>query len=388
MDPPDACVASNPPFFGIEHNIPYTYKIPLNAVIWITYDCNLKCIRCLWRCPRKKFMHFNDFKRIIDVLVENNILWVTINGGEPLLHPHFWDMVYYCKENKLGIKIFTNGTLIDRNTALKIAKIEPISLQISLDGLNKAYRYIRGISDEKVLNTIKFLRNTGVKVEISSVLHKFLVKNREELIKLINFIEEKELTLLLSPLILMGRALEYYHIVFPTYKEYLKIKKMVLETNRRFSTSESVICNACQLGIVTRSKRILCAPGHSTLFINVNTKIAPDSYFFATDLGDVPFPDTPRKLAETWLSDIRFKVARALSRIPFCILHESCKIYDSGDCNHCPAISYLYFDEFYAPNPVCLLDKTAGIPNNRYTEILKEKLSRRMRNALQAKNQT
>ena len=86
---------------------------PSQAQIEITNRCNLTCKMC----PRDYFnllkedMPLETFKKIVDRL--ENITLLTLTGwGEPLVHPHIFEMITYCKERSHKVKLTTNGTLL------------------------------------------------------------------------------------------------------------------------------------------------------------------------------------------------------------------------------------------------------------------------------------
>lgn len=85
------------------------------AWIEITNKCNLKCIHCYNESDVQKdlFMSLDDYKTVVDYLLELGVSKIQIIGGEP-----FWDkqilrnMLDYTINKFAFIEIFTNGTLI------------------------------------------------------------------------------------------------------------------------------------------------------------------------------------------------------------------------------------------------------------------------------------
>jgi hypothetical protein len=103
------------------------------SYIMITTRCNMECPHCCRSCTSEgENRPFRTFKKIIDEYVDSH---VAIGGGEPTLHPRFWDMLMYavgrCYD---GVWLSTNGSIKDTALTLaKLAKKEIIGCDLSLD---------------------------------------------------------------------------------------------------------------------------------------------------------------------------------------------------------------------------------------------------------------
>src|SRR3989339_782673 len=88
---------------------------PVELSIGITSHCNSNCLMC----PRDEitkhlgFMDFKLFKKIIDETKGTLELAYLHFDGEPLIHPQFFEMVKYCKDNNVTAGISTNAILLD-----------------------------------------------------------------------------------------------------------------------------------------------------------------------------------------------------------------------------------------------------------------------------------
>ena len=80
--------------------------------------------------------------------------------GEPTVHPHLLDMAAYAKER--GIKelsFLTNGMLIDKEYARRLAQIRVDYISVSIDGLYEEYENIRKPATfEGILQRLRDLR--------------------------------------------------------------------------------------------------------------------------------------------------------------------------------------------------------------------------------------
>ena len=148
---------------------------PSQAQIEITNRCNLTCKMC----PRDYFsllkedMPLETFKKIVDRL--ENIKLLTLTGwGEPLVHPHIFEMITYCKERGYKVKLTTNGILLTPDIRQKVLSSGLDEITISLESVNKASEV--GHSNLNVLPHVKGLvkecLNSVPSVTLQATLHK------------------------------------------------------------------------------------------------------------------------------------------------------------------------------------------------------------------------
>lgn len=161
----------------LEEAIPL--KIPFRIFIDPSDVCNFKCKFCptgdrelMKKTPGRKFglMDFSLYKKIINDICdfkEPIRLLLLYKDGEPLLNPHFADMVKYAKDKGCAQKIgtATNGALLSYKKNLEIIKAGLDRITISIEGINKEqYKYFSGVSvniDNMVDNIRHFYENRG-----------------------------------------------------------------------------------------------------------------------------------------------------------------------------------------------------------------------------------
>jgi mycofactocin radical SAM maturase len=127
------------------------FKLGLDAPIcltWeLTYACNLACVHCLSSSGRRdpRELSTDEAKRIIDEMVEMQIFYVTIGGGEPMVRTDFFELLEYATKKNVGVKFSTNGTRITADNASYLAGLGYLDIQISLDGADAATNdHVRG----------------------------------------------------------------------------------------------------------------------------------------------------------------------------------------------------------------------------------------------------
>ncbi len=106
----------------------------------ITYACNLQCVHCLsssgTRDPRE--LSTNQAKAVLDELRDLQVFYINIGGGEPMIRKDFFEILEHAEINNIGVKFSTNGTYITAENARRLAGMNYLDIQISLDGVDAA----------------------------------------------------------------------------------------------------------------------------------------------------------------------------------------------------------------------------------------------------------
>lgn len=99
---------------------------------------------------------------------------INLTGGEPFLNSSFMDLLnIISSKSRLSYAILTNGTLIDFGTAIRLKKLKPAYVQVSIEGTRETHDQIRGEgSFEKASSGIASLVSAGVPVYVSFTAHR------------------------------------------------------------------------------------------------------------------------------------------------------------------------------------------------------------------------
>ena len=104
----------------------------------ITYACNLQCVHCLsssgTRDPRE--LSTDQAKSVLDELRDLQVFYINIGGGEPMIRKDFFEILEHAETNNIGVKFSTNGTYITAENARRLAAMNYLDIQISLDGVD------------------------------------------------------------------------------------------------------------------------------------------------------------------------------------------------------------------------------------------------------------
>ena len=107
----------------------------------ITDRCNLRCRHCYIGDGFHQDLSFEKILKILKEFEEIQGLRLLLSGGEPLLHPRFWEINEVLRDHAFRSVLLSNGTLITKAIAKKLHVHE---VQISLDGMKEGHESLRG----------------------------------------------------------------------------------------------------------------------------------------------------------------------------------------------------------------------------------------------------
>ena len=112
---------------------------PLLVSWQITRDCDLCCLHCCTEsAPGKRLPDELDadeaHARRATRSSRNDVPYVMLCGGEPLVVPHFFAIAEALGSAGVQLKIETNGQRFDAAVAERLARLPIRSVQVSLDG--------------------------------------------------------------------------------------------------------------------------------------------------------------------------------------------------------------------------------------------------------------
>lgn len=164
------------------------YDSPLFVAWQLNLACNLDCLHCCEESGHSLPDELTETEALdfCRQLVELNVPYVAISGGEPLLCSYLFDVCKFITDNGISLKIETNGELIDEATACRLAELKLRSVQISLDGATpETHERLRARGDwEKVISACKCLIKQGVNTEIVFVPTQFNIHEVGDVIDL------------------------------------------------------------------------------------------------------------------------------------------------------------------------------------------------------------
>ncbi|MDD3777214.1 MAG: radical SAM protein [Actinomycetota bacterium] len=140
----------------------YGINPPNHLVISPTMKCNLRCYGCYaWQYSKKDDLPYDVCNRIIDEANDIGLYFFVITGGEPFCWEHLYDFLE--RHNDSFFQIYTNGQLIDKKVAAKLAELGNAVPCISIEGFEKETDERRGKGAWKnIMQAMDNLKEAGV----------------------------------------------------------------------------------------------------------------------------------------------------------------------------------------------------------------------------------
>lgn len=167
---------SDPLRYGAGHGAPTSAGTRRPVVVWtMTRRCNLKCLHCYTDSENRCYpgeLTMEEAVQMLDDLTTFKIPALLLSGGEPLMHPNFFEIAQYAKMWGLRLTLSTNGTLITQDMAKRIAALGPTYAGISFDGLYGVNDRFRGMDRafRKALGGLIRLKELGQRVGLRFTL--------------------------------------------------------------------------------------------------------------------------------------------------------------------------------------------------------------------------
>ncbi len=188
-----------------------TVFYPQSLHVELTEKCNQDCYYCYNNSGanlKKTEISEEMLFPAISELSEKGLEVVELTGGEPLLHPHFFDILDYCFKNLKLVSVLTNGTLVDDSFVSRLKKIQnkPV-FSISLDSYSE-YEHerksrVKG-SFKKTTEAIRLLSKENFIVRVSMAVDESNWQHIEKTLLLAQSLGASKFTY--SPIIPVGRA--------------------------------------------------------------------------------------------------------------------------------------------------------------------------------------
>lgn len=248
------------------------FKRGLDAPIcltWeLTYACNLSCVHCLSSSGRRdpRELTTDECKAVVDELHELQVFYVNLGGGEPMLRRDFFEIVDYSISKNVGVKFSTNGTFIDTRAARRLAAMDYLDIQISVDGAEAGVNdLIRGAGSFAAARAaMDHLAEAGFGAfKLSVVATRHNLDDRERLLELA---ESYGAQLRLTRLRPSGRGVDSWADLHPTQAQQRDLYHWLLERPQVLTGDSFFHLNA--LGSEPLAGLNLCGAGRVVCLID------------------------------------------------------------------------------------------------------------------------
>lgn len=276
----------------------------VNVSFEVTRKCNLSCRHCYANAGErlKDELAVGEIKAFIDQLAAMGVLSITFSGGEPLLHPHLFELMEYARRKPLSVLLFTNGTLLTRKIVQTLKEIGVLNVSVSIDGpdaeTHDLFRGVKG-SFEKTIRGVKLLREAGIPVRCSMSITKINYKRVKEMLELVNDLQLSEVKMWF--IAFSGRPDEKQIFISP--EEFREVMKQ----NREY---EKEAFGERKVEVQYRRTPENCGIGMSSLGVKCNGVVVPCPNFGEdVSLGNIRNDSLP----DIWNTSVLLNELRAMS---------------------------------------------------------------------------
>jgi MoaA/NifB/PqqE/SkfB family radical SAM enzyme len=218
-------------------------RAPLFISWQLTRDCDLCCLHCCTEsAPGKRMrdeLDRDEAMRVVGEIVRNEIPYVMLCGGEPLVVPHFLEIAEALGNAGVRLKIETNGQKIDAAMVERLARLPIRSIQISLDGdTEEVYQAQRpGASLAKTHAACRAVRDAGLPLEITFAPTRLNIHEASAVIDRARSFGAFQFNT--GMLMRIGTAARRWKNLEPTPEQYWVFREML---DRRASESGTALC--------------------------------------------------------------------------------------------------------------------------------------------------
>ena len=327
------------------------FTAPLYVAWEITHHCNARCLHCYSASgPDATSAHLPlpQALALIDQLADAGVLVLAFSGGEPLMHPHWEELVGHAVRRGLNVNVGSNGSCINERNADRLKALGVKSVTISLDSHDAAthdyFRQLPGCFD-KAVAAIERLVARGVRVVVGFTPTRINWEHGREVIELAHRLGADAVNL--SEYVPAGRgtrslalAPDELHQVLQEWVDAREACKGRLE----------IMWHDCRVGLLVteeeQRKYVGCGAGRLIARIMPDGTVTP-CVFLPTIIGNIP-NDGFRELweASQLLSQFRSRHGHVTGNCGSCS--------HLGTCGGCRAVAYAYSDgDPLAGDPHC-----------------------------------
>ncbi|MBS3174863.1 radical SAM protein [Candidatus Woesearchaeota archaeon] len=334
--------------------------VPRIIHIDITGKCNFECLHCRGRFSNKS-IELSHFKRIIDNIFENwnnDLKWMEIGGGEPLLHKDLAKMIHYIKKKnkKIRIIVVSNGSLFNEKKAKELKSAGITRIQFSLDGVNaETHNWLRqnDSSFRKVMDAIEIAKKDNIDFVLRMTINNKNLNQIEDFFKLGK--EKGAVELGLRGCIYVGNAEENTSELYLDKETYSKILVHLPLWSKKYNMPYfsgdplALVANKELIEQIEKKFGSLdhysgCSVGISYMYINNDGNVS-----FCPMLNNIEIAKLEsRDIKDVWDNCLEFIHMRKRDMGGKC---GKCKFLKL--CGGCCAYGYWKEKKLFAENPIC-----------------------------------
>ncbi len=324
---------------------------PITVTWEITAACNIACVHCLSSSGKRRPRELSTAQALalVDELAQMQVFQIHFGGGEPFIYPGIWQVLERCRERELVMCVSTNGTLLTAQRARRLAELEPIYFQVSLDGgtaeTNDRIRG-RGVF-ARALRGLELLAAEGLSLTVNSVLTRYSFAELDRLYEIAASFGAKLRVTRLRP---SGRGREVWEELHPTREQYREFARW-LQAHPDVLTADSFFhLNAFGERLAGLD---MCGAATATCCICPEGEVYPCAFFQSPEFVAGNLHE--QSFREIWSHSALFAFYRGMGA-GHC---GGCSQY--GVCHGgCPATKWFIHQSLQERDPECVLGPVAS----------------------------
>lgn len=164
----------------------------------ITDECDQRCKHCYIFAeghPALVSMNWEQMKTVFFNAMEfcehfDRLPYFYLTGGDPILHPHFWDLLGLMKEHEIPFTLMGNPFHLTAENLKKMKELGCDKYQMSIDGMEETHDWFRKPGSFKTtLEKIRLINEAGI---TSVIMTTVSGTNIEEIPSVVDAVVEAE----------------------------------------------------------------------------------------------------------------------------------------------------------------------------------------------------
>ena len=263
--------------------------IPLSGHFELTPRCNLDCVMCYVHLTKdqmyKPELSTEEWISLVDQACDAGMMYAVLSGGECFLYQGFWEIFDRLQSRGVLVTVLTNGTLLDRDTIVRLAACKPKRIQVSVYGSSPTgYDKVTGSGEAfyKVDRAINLLIEAGLPVNFAVTVTKQIMPDMKDILRYCDS-KKKGVTRMNASLFETrfdtGREFKNFAITADEQVELSEIRKEVFFEGCVQDTADKTKSNEVELDkqIVFPERGLACTAGRFGFAINWDGKMIPCS---------------------------------------------------------------------------------------------------------------
>ncbi|MBF8278098.1 MAG: radical protein [Candidatus Brocadiaceae bacterium] len=173
-------------------------RFPRRIYFQLTRYCNLACPTCFIKAGKDgSHVPTDALMDVAEFMGRNGLIEVRLTGGEPTLHPDFFDILHKFQDENVYVSVATNGVLSQR-TLDRLCEEKNLWVICSIDGDRKTHNKYRPDTFDGIVRNLSYLKskNPETRLRLTTVLTRENKEQMYEVGKLTKSLDAESVTII------------------------------------------------------------------------------------------------------------------------------------------------------------------------------------------------